>query len=122
MNRKAATIVSSVIVEWDEEKCNHCGKCAKTCQVNSLSWINRVTVYSKERCIGCGECIDSCPKEALSLIPREGWKEPKETLGHMVADMMARRLKASFMLPIKKMPGNKLIAKMVNNINSYEEN
>ncbi len=120
MDRKAATVPSSLVVEWDAEKCNHCGKCVRTCQVNALSSINKVTVYSEKRCIGCGECIDSCPKEALSLIPREGWEEPKDSLGHMVADMMARRVKAGLMLPVKKMPGHKSIVKLVNNINKYK--
>ncbi len=119
-DRKAATVASSLIVEWNAEKCNHCGKCGQACQVNALSWINKVAVYSENRCIGCGECIDSCPKDALRLIPRKGWKEPTDSLGHMVADMMARRIKASLMLPIKKLPGHNRIAAKVNEINKYE--
>jgi NAD-dependent dihydropyrimidine dehydrogenase PreA subunit len=120
LNSKPATVSSSYIVEWDMEKCNHCGKCARACQINALQWINKITVYNEKRCIGCGECISSCPKDALKLVPRKDWKEPQETFGGMVADMMARRIKSGMMLPIKKMPGHKFIAKIIDDINRVE--
>jgi ferredoxin len=120
LNSKPATVASSYIVEWDMEKCNHCGKCARACQVNALQWINKITVYNEKRCIGCGECFTSCPEDALRLAPRKDWSEPEETFGGMVADMMARRVKSGLMFPIKKMPGHKFIAKIIDDINRIE--
>ncbi len=81
---------------------------------------NKVTIYSENRCVGCDECIDVCPRGALLLVPRSNWEEPAGTLGDMVADMMARRVKAGLLLPVKKLPGHKKIAQMVNDINKYE--
>ncbi len=120
-DKKAAVVTSSYIVEWNDKKCTDCGKCAKACQVNALSLINKVTVFSEKRCIGCGECIETCKEGALRLVPRDGWDEPKDTFGEMVSDMMARRISSGLMLPIKKMPGHKLFANIINDINKVEE-
>ncbi len=120
LGRKPPVIVSSLIVEWDMAACDHCGKCTRACQIKAFSWINKVTIYSENRCVGCGECIDVCPRGALRLVPRPNWEEPVDTLGDMVADMMAKRVKAGLLLPVKKLPGHKKIAQMVNDINKYE--
>ena len=114
LGRKAPLIKSSFIVKRDEEKCNHCGKCVKTCQVNALSRINKVTILSENRCLGCGECISACPEDALCLVPRPDWEEPEESYGHMVADMFARRIRAGTRLPVKRLPGHEYIARMMN--------
>ncbi len=118
IGRKAPVIKSSLIVNFDSEKCTDCAKCTRACQVGALSRINKVTVFSENRCLGCGECIDKCPEEALSLVPRADWKEPEETFGHMVADMMTRRLKSGTKIPFKKMPLHSVVVKFVNKINS----
>ncbi len=114
MGRKTPVIKSSLVVEWDSEKCTHCGKCIKACQVTALSRINKVTVFSEELCLGCGVCISTCKEGALSLAPRQDWEQPEETYGHMVADMMARRLKSGLGLPIKKLPGHQYVVDMIN--------
>ncbi len=114
MGRKAPVIKSSLILEWDSEKCNHCGKCVRTCQVNALSQINKVTVFSDNLCLGCGTCVTSCKEGALSLAPRTSWEQPEETYGHMVADMMARRLKSGLGLPLKRLPMHQYVVDMIN--------
>ncbi len=116
LSRKTPVIKSSFIAEWDEDKCSHCGKCMRICQVNALSLINKVTVFSKDRCLGCGKCIDKCPEDALNLVPRPGWEAPEKTYGGMVADMMARRIKSGLRLPVKKLPGQKYLADMIDNM------
>ena len=114
LGRNTPVIKSSYIAEWDSKTCKDCGKCTRVCQVNALSQINKVTLFSEERCLGCGECIATCPENALHLVPRQDWEEPEETYGHMVADMMARRIKSGTFLRAKKLPGQEYIAKMIN--------
>jgi ferredoxin len=114
MGRKTPVIKSSYIAEWDSKICTDCGKCSRVCQVNALTQENKVTLFSEERCLGCGECIETCPEKALRLVPREDWEEPEATYGHMVADMMARRIKSGTLLQGKKLPGQEYMAKMIN--------
>lgn len=120
-NIKPPVVVSSWIAEWDQENCNHCGQCSRACQLGALSWVNQNTLYNQNRCIGCGVCVPVCPKQALRLAPRPGWTEPSPTYGDMITDMMAKRLKSSFRLPIKKLPGHKYMAKWANNILTHWE-
>jgi ferredoxin len=115
-NLKPPLVVSSWVIEWDQEKCDHCGKCSRACQLGALSWVNKNTLYNEERCIGCGVCVSVCPNDALQLAPRPDWEEPSPTYGDMMMDMMANRIRAGLMLPIKKLPGHKYMAKMANDI------
>ena len=114
LGRNAPVIKSSLIAEWDSKKCKGCGKCSRVCQVNALTQVNKVTVFSEQRCLGCGKCIDTCPEGAPRLVPRADWKEPEQTYGHMVADMLARRIRAETLFRVKKLPGQEYIAKMIN--------
>ena len=47
-------------VRVDMNKCNNCGACVKTCQLD----IKRV---GARECIQCGECIDVCPEKAITF-------------------------------------------------------
>lgn len=47
-------------VRVDMNKCNNCGACVKTCQMD----IKRV---GDRECIQCGECIDVCPEKAITF-------------------------------------------------------
>jgi len=120
-NIKPPVVVSSWIVEHDADACDHCGKCARACQLNALAWVNKNTLYNETRCIGCGLCIPVCPQGALRLVPRPDWEEPPPTYGDMISDMMTRRLRAGLMLPIRKLPGHRAIARMANEILAHRE-
>jgi NAD-dependent dihydropyrimidine dehydrogenase PreA subunit len=115
-NLKPPLVMSSWIIEWDVDKCDHCGKCSRACQLGALSWVNKNTLYNEERCIGCGVCVSVCPNGALRLVPRKEWEEPSPTYGDMVMDMMANRLRSGLKLPVKKLPGHKYMARMTNEI------
>jgi len=114
LGRKTPVIKSSYIAEWDSKICTDCGKCSRVCQINALTQVQNVTIFSEERCLGCGECIPVCPEKALRLVPRDDWEEPEETYGHMVADMMARRIKSGTLFRGKKLPGQEYMARMIN--------
>lgn len=45
-----------------EEKCIHCGACAKTCSMN----IDPVKNVNHPECIRCGQCIKTCPAHAIT--------------------------------------------------------
>ena len=47
--------------EVDENKCNQCGLCQRTCELN-------IKVYetpNSAECIRCGKCLKACPQDAL---------------------------------------------------------
>ena len=46
----------------DGDKCVHCGKCAKVCQMN----VDPVKTPNSPECIRCGRCRQACPKDAIS--------------------------------------------------------
>ena len=46
----------------DGDKCVHCGKCAKVCQMN----VDPVKTPNSPECIRCGHCRQACPKDAIS--------------------------------------------------------
>ncbi len=61
-------------LEWDREKCNGCGLCARDCpaQAIEVKTIDRaahrfIYNYRTDRCIYCGQCVESCKPQALKL-------------------------------------------------------
>lgn len=53
----------------DEEKCEGCGRCVKTCPMEILELRNGHPAYNQKfdtfRCIACDSCVAVCPKEAI---------------------------------------------------------
>ncbi len=49
----------------DEEKCDHCGKCAEFCEFNALFVTSEKVLFFPELCHGCGGCAIVCPKDAI---------------------------------------------------------
>lgn len=47
-------------VRVDMNKCNNCGACVKTCQMD-------IKKVGDRECIQCGECIDVCPEKAITF-------------------------------------------------------
>jgi MinD superfamily P-loop ATPase len=63
--------VSLPVPKVDEEKCNHCGKCAEICQFNAIAVIKDQVLVFPEICHGCGGCSLLCPVEAIQESSRE---------------------------------------------------
>lgn len=60
----------------DEQRCTHCGTCAKVCAYNALAVIRpnderqgEVLLF-EQLCHGCGACAMLCPQHAISEQPR----------------------------------------------------
>lgn len=52
----------------DDEKCNGCGLCVKSCYAAALSQENGCIVQvNKEYCTGCGVCQTVCPRNAITV-------------------------------------------------------
>lgn len=109
---KGPFVLSSMMIEMDNEKCNNCGKCVKVCNVKALSLMHKKTILNKTKCIGCGYCVDVCPQNALKFVPRPGWHEPPKDYGEMAVDLMRRRGRIMMKVPFIR----KLAARSVNNI------
>ena len=63
--------VSIPIPKVDEEKCNHCGKCAEVCAYNAIASMKKKVLVFPELCHGCGACSYLCPEDAISEIDKE---------------------------------------------------
>ncbi|NPV62330.1 MAG: 4Fe-4S binding protein [Methanotrichaceae archaeon] len=50
----------------DEEKCNHCGECAKFCAYHALAVFPSQVLVFPELCAGCGGCVLVCPEKAIA--------------------------------------------------------
>ncbi len=55
----------------DEQKCTHCGECARVCAYNALAVLKTMVMTFHELCHGCGACSYLCPEKAIHEEPRE---------------------------------------------------
>ena len=81
----------------DEEQCDYCGECLKSCNVKCIGLSkNRKIRNKRDRrakieekiCLGCGACIPVCDKEAIKLIPRQNHRQPPRNKGWMFARIL----------------------------------
>lgn len=56
-------------IQVDEQKCNGCRKCVRTCKSSCITPETRAIDYS--RCVVCFDCIDSCNQGAISYTRRK---------------------------------------------------
>lgn len=54
----------------DEDICDGCGLCAKTCQFNALAVVKKKVIVFNELCHHCGACKIVCPLDAIEEVPR----------------------------------------------------
>ena len=50
----------------DHDKCIHCGKCAKACQME----VNPVEEPNSPECIRCVRCKKACPTQAIQCVEK----------------------------------------------------
>ena len=53
----------------DHDKCIHCGKCEKACQME----VNPVENPNSPECIRCGRCKKACPAQAIQCGVKRSW-------------------------------------------------
>lgn len=60
------------IVHIDEERCNGCGACARTCHEGAIAMMGgKARLIRDDYCDGLGDCLPACPTGAISFEERE---------------------------------------------------
>jgi len=54
-----------------EERCDHCGDCARFCQFHALFVAGETAMVFPELCHSCGGCSLVCPRDAIVEEPRQ---------------------------------------------------
>jgi MinD superfamily P-loop ATPase len=67
---KKKEVVSTVVPEVDETKCNLCGKCGEICQFKAIVVIGQTVLPFQELCHSCGGCMEVCPENAIREAQR----------------------------------------------------
>ncbi len=49
----------------DDEKCRGCGKCARFCAMDAISYSQKKASIDHSKCVGCGRCVSVCPFDAI---------------------------------------------------------
>lgn len=60
------------IIEIDQDKCNGCGLCAKTCHEGAIGMVDgKAKLLRDDYCDGLGDCLPTCPTGAITFVERE---------------------------------------------------
>lgn len=54
-----------------ESGCLGLGHCATVCSFGAISVKDGVAVVDEDICQGCGKCVKSCPKNLIKLVPKD---------------------------------------------------
>lgn len=60
------TIVSSLLPEFDPDRCTGCKKCVEFCRFHALMYIREKPMVFSEVCHSCGGCSLVCPEHAVT--------------------------------------------------------
>ena len=63
-------IVSTLLPEFDAEKCTGCKQCVKFCRFHALMYIKAKPMVFSEICHSCGGCMLVCPERAITEQPK----------------------------------------------------
>jgi NAD-dependent dihydropyrimidine dehydrogenase PreA subunit len=89
--------ISHYVIEYDADKCKHCGTCADRCTMQAITMEDGVPVIDAS-CIGCGICATSCPERARMLVrkPDDQIRElPEDVWGAYVEMEQFRKAKGA---------------------------
>ncbi|MDR1928230.1 MAG: 4Fe-4S binding protein [Oscillospiraceae bacterium] len=62
-------IKGGLLVEWQAERCIHCGLCEKVCRSRALEERGGSIVLEPSACNFCGRCVKACPTDAWKATP-----------------------------------------------------
>ena len=61
--------VTRLVPQVDQERCLHCGDCARMCRFSAIVCLPEQTLVYKELCHSCGGCTLVCTAGAITEIP-----------------------------------------------------
>lgn len=65
------TPVTTLLPEFNAEKCTGCKKCVEFCHFHALMYIKEKPTVFPEVCHSCGGCSLVCPEDAVREVPRQ---------------------------------------------------
>lgn len=57
--------VTIPVARVDEDKCTHCGECARACVFGAIAVVKDQVIVVDDMCHGCGVCGLVCPEDAI---------------------------------------------------------
>jgi Na+-translocating ferredoxin:NAD+ oxidoreductase subunit B len=66
------------LVEFNEALCDHCGKCAKACNLFAHTLVEKKHRYDRSKCLGCGVCIPTCKPGAIQMKENPAYQPPSQ--------------------------------------------
>jgi len=88
----------------NEDLCDYCGECLKTCNVKCIGLSKDRKIKNKadrraridpEICLGCGACIPVCEKDAITFVPRKKHQRPPKTKTRMFMRILKEKRRLS---------------------------
>lgn len=89
--KPAELFATNFYAEVDSELCKGCKKCAKRCQMEAITIVEKKSVVNLDRCIGCGLCISTCSNEAMTLKRKEKDIVPPKTMKDLYIKIMKKK-------------------------------
>jgi len=65
------SILETMSVFVDIEKCKGCGLCVSICPVQAISIKDNKAIIDRKRCNDCLLCMDECPENAIRQTPEK---------------------------------------------------
>ncbi|MGN0549702.1 MAG: 4Fe-4S binding protein [Acutalibacteraceae bacterium] len=57
-------IKGGLIINWDKDSCIFCGVCEQVCRAGAISIANGNITVENDKCNNCGRCVKSCPTDS----------------------------------------------------------
>jgi ferredoxin len=89
--KPAEVFATNYYAEVDPELCKGCKKCAKRCQMEAITIVEKQSIVDLDRCIGCGLCISTCSNEAMKLKRKEKETVPPQTSKKLYNQIMMKK-------------------------------
>ncbi|MHA2231494.1 MAG: DUF362 domain-containing protein [Candidatus Hodarchaeales archaeon] len=89
--KPAEVFATNYYAEVEPELCKGCKKCAKRCQMEAITIVEKKSRVNLDRCIGCGLCIPTCSNEAMKLQRTEKATVPPKTSSALYRKIMMKK-------------------------------
>ncbi|HSV88966.1 MAG TPA: 4Fe-4S binding protein [Bacteroidales bacterium] len=71
-------------ITFNEEACNHCGRCEKVCKAECLN--SKTKTIDHSRCVGCFNCFEACSNRGLFYSRKPALKAVTAPAGNVQAE------------------------------------